>query len=653
MASPALQTRAASVATRLSLLVLIMVSIVFFVFAAALYRGMVTSLEREATQRMQVEARGIVSMVRMYSATVQTEAGRFMDVFAADYGSRFSVDNAQQIKVGEQLTPVLRANDEILNLNFTLPDRFTERTSGVATIFVKRGSDFVRVSTSLKDANGQRAMGTLLAPDSAAYAQLSKGQSFSGPATLFGTFYMTVYRPIQDASGQVVGALFVGVNIGATTDALKRDVEARKIGDTGSYFVVSGAAGQDRGAYLTPVARANRSATSGADAIVDDRGAALIPAMLEQRLGVLRTQQQGDERLFAYDYAPEWQWLVVGNASMSELTAEMRQTRLIYAGAALLALMVLAAVLFALVRQLVGKRLNAVMAVAQKLAQGDLRARADVGRPDEIGRLTQAVNGIGDGLIGIVGRVRVAAGEIGGQTQAIAASSANISEQTESQAANVEETMASLEQLTATVQQNAGNVDLADARVVEVAAAADRGATMVDTLVQSMDGVSAASTKMSDAIAVINSIAFQTNILALNAAVEAARAGSEGRGFAVVAAEVRQLAQRSAEAAKSIEALIRASIERVGEGHAQAAQTRAAIGTIAQQMRDVATLVADISTATREQSAGVGQINEAVIHIGTMTQRNAALADEAAGVGRNLDALALQLDDSVRAFQLA
>ncbi|MDQ2184998.1 Cache 3/Cache 2 fusion domain-containing protein [Alcaligenaceae bacterium A4P071] len=189
MASPALQTRAASVATRLSLLVLIMVSIVFFVFAAALYRGMVTSLEREATQRMQVEARGIVSMVRMYSATVQTEAGRFMDVFAADYGSRFSVDNAQQIKVGEQLTPALRANDEILNLNFTLPDRFTERTSGVATIFVKRGGDFVRVSTSLKDANGQRAMGTLLAPDSPAYAQLSKGQSFSGPATLFGTFF--------------------------------------------------------------------------------------------------------------------------------------------------------------------------------------------------------------------------------------------------------------------------------------------------------------------------------------------------------------------------------------------------------------------------------------------------------------------------------
>lgn len=313
----------------------------------------------------------------------------------------------------------------------------------------------------------------------------------------------------------------------------------------------------------------------------------------------------------------------------------------------------LAALLFALVRHLVGKRLNAVMAIAQKLAQGDLRARANVGRPDEIGRLTQAVNGIGDGLIGIVGRVRVAASEIGGQTQAIAASSADISEQTESQAANVEETMASLEELTATVQQNAGNAALADARVVEVAAAADRGATMVDTLVHSMDGVSAASAKMSEAIAVINSIAFQTNILALNAAVEAARAGSEGRGFAVVAAEVRQLAQRSAEAAKSIEALIRASIEQVGEGHAQAAQTRAAIGTIAQQMRDVASLVADISTATSEQSAGVGQINEAVIHIGTMTQRNAALADEAASVGRNLDALAVQLDDSVSAFQLA
>lgn len=192
MASPP-HARALSVATRLSLLVLIMVSIVFFVFAAALYRGMVTSLEREATQRMQVEARGIVSMVRMYSATVQIEAGRFMDVFAADYGSTFAVDATQPIKVGKESTPTLRANGEVLNLNFTLPDRFTERTSGVATIFVKRGADFVRVSTSLKNADGQRAMGTLLAPDSAAYTQLSQGQSFTGPATLFGTFYMTVY----------------------------------------------------------------------------------------------------------------------------------------------------------------------------------------------------------------------------------------------------------------------------------------------------------------------------------------------------------------------------------------------------------------------------------------------------------------------------
>jgi len=152
MASPP-QARALSVATRLSLLVLIMVSIVFFFFAVALYRGMVTSLEREATQRMQVEARGIVSMVRMYSATVQTEAGRFMDVFAADYGSTFAVDATQPIKVGNESTPTLRANGEVLNLNFTLPDRFTERTSGVATIFVKRGADFVRVSTSLKGDN--------------------------------------------------------------------------------------------------------------------------------------------------------------------------------------------------------------------------------------------------------------------------------------------------------------------------------------------------------------------------------------------------------------------------------------------------------------------------------------------------------------------
>ena len=643
--------RAWSVATRLSLMVLCLVTIVFVGFTWALYRGMVASVEREATERMRVEAQGIAAMVRMYSATVQAEADRFTNVFEADLAQPYTLSPAERVAVGERQTPTLRAGEVVLNQNIALPDRFTERTQGVATIFAKDGDDFVRITTSVKDAAGNRAMGTLLARDSAAYAKVSKGETYSGPATLFGTFYMTTYRPMKDASGAVIGVLFVGVDIGATTTALKQDVARRKVAQTGDYRVVSGAAGPAHGQYLVPENLLQKSALTGPDALVDDAGKALVPGMLSARDGTFTTGLRGEPRIVAHAYMPEWQWLVVGQASVAELTADVRRARLLYVGAALVAIAGLTLLLFFMIRRTVGRRLNAAMAVAEKLAQGDLRARADIGRPDEIGRLTAAVNGIGDGLIAIVQRVRAASTTMGVQTQEIANASADMSSQSESQAANVEETVASLEQLTATVAQNASNSDQVDEQVRHAARAADEGAVVVDTLVEAMDGVRIAADKMSEIIAVIHSIAFQTNILALNAAVEAARAGEEGRGFAVVASEVRQLAQRSGDAAKVIEGLIHTALEQVGAGHRHAGETRLAIAGIAGQVREVAVLVNDISTAGREQSAGIAQINSAVAHIGDMTQRNAALADEAARIASSLADLAGQLDESVGVFQ--
>jgi methyl-accepting chemotaxis protein len=296
--------------------------------------------------------------------------------------------------------------------------------------------------------------------------------------------------------------------------------------------------------------------------------------------------------------------------------------------------------------------LQQALAVAERVAAGDLSSRIAATRRDEVGQLMNALGRMNANLAAIVGQVRDGTATIAQASNEIASGNQDLSNRTEQQAGSLEETAASMEELTSTVRQNSEHARRANQLAGNAAAVAGEGGRMVGEVVGTMGRIDASSQRIADIIGVIDGIAFQTNILALNAAVEAARAGEQGRGFAVVASEVRNLAQRSATAAKEIKTLIDASSEQVQAGTRQVAQAGATMQQIVDSIGQVSVIVSEIAAASEEQSAGIDQVNTAVVEMDRVTQQNAALVEQAAAAAASMREQAGQLAEVVGTFRL-
>jgi methyl-accepting chemotaxis protein len=290
--------------------------------------------------------------------------------------------------------------------------------------------------------------------------------------------------------------------------------------------------------------------------------------------------------------------------------------------------------------------------VAKTVASGDLSRRIDVQGSDETGQLLQALQDMNDSLVRIVEEVRQGTDTIGTASSEIAAGNLDLSSRTEEQASALEQTAASMEELTSTVKHNAENARQANQMAAAAASIALQGGAAMEQVVVTMDAIHVSSRKIAEIIGVIDSIAFQTNILALNAAVEAARAGEQGRGFAVVAAEVRTLAQRSAAAGREIKVLIDASVTQVSDGGKQVAAAGQTMEQIVGSVARVTDIIAEIMTASVEQSSGIEHINAAIAQMDSVTQQNAALVEEATAAAASLHEQAAGLSAVVSVFQL-
>ena len=295
---------------------------------------------------------------------------------------------------------------------------------------------------------------------------------------------------------------------------------------------------------------------------------------------------------------------------------------------------------------------NDVGRVLQALSHGDLTQRINKDYPGVFGQLKDNANTTVDNLKEIISQVKDSTGLITTASSEIAQGNADLSQRTEEQASSLEETASSMEELTSTVKQNAENAKQANQLSMSASDIAVKGGHVVNDVVNTMASISASSKKMMDIISVIEGIAFQTNILALNAAVEAARAGEQGRGFAVVAAEVRNLAQRSAAAAKEIKSLIDDSVDKVDNGSKLVDQAGATMTEIVNAVKRVTDIMSEIAAASAEQSAGIGQVNQAVVQMDEVTQQNAALVEEAASAAESMQEQANVLMNVVDTFKL-
>jgi methyl-accepting chemotaxis protein len=290
--------------------------------------------------------------------------------------------------------------------------------------------------------------------------------------------------------------------------------------------------------------------------------------------------------------------------------------------------------------------------VASRIATGDLSREILVLTTNEMGRLFQALKDMEQSLSKAVSEVRSGSEAIDVATQEIASGNADLSSRTEAQAGALEQTASSMEQLTQTVRQNADNAREANGKVLSASDIAEKGGVVVSQVVETMGSIKESSRKISDIIGVIDGIAFQTNILALNAAVEAARAGEQGRGFAVVAAEVRNLAQRSASAAKEIKALIVDSVEKVDGGGRLVDEAGRTMNEVVTSVKQVAAIMSEITAASQEQSSGIEEINRAIAHMDEITQQNAALVEQAAAAAESVQEQAHSLAMTVSMFKL-
>ena len=476
-------------------------------------------------------------------------------------------------------------------------------------------------------------------------------------AVVFGAFVWFIGCATTDllekrAADQIIARSKTVIDMSSDPALLRSRILALDVGTSGNYYVLDANEGANYGKLIVDAKREgqNIAAEKSAD------GVAYVKQMLTKKEGMLRYDSATDNssrmRLAAFTPIKDKNWVVVGETYTDEFTGEATNLRNIAAGAALAALLVLAAILYAVIRNTVSRPLAQATLAATQLATGDLTTRIDSTRSDEIGMLLKAINGIGQGLANVVWNIRHGTETLATATSEIAAGNHDLASRTEQQAAALDKTASSMEQMTSTVKENADNANQANQLARTASEVAIKGGHVVSNVVHTMDSINQSSKKIVDIIGVIDSIAFQTNILALNAAVEAARAGEQGRGFAVVATEVRNLAQRSSAAAREIKGLIEASVKNVQTGSELVAQAGTTMEEVVTSIKRVYDIMGEITVASHEQSLGIGQVNQAMVQMDQNTQQNAALVEQAAAAAESLQNQTTELNNIVGVFKI-
>lgn len=566
-------------------------------------------LEDEVRERSQATAAGVIQLLQMSDSLIGEQTRSAMKLFKEKSAQQGPASAGEAVAVGSRRPLGLRFGGRAQTLDTALVDSVTAIAGGSATLFAREGQDFVRIATNVKTAEGQRAVGTVLDPQSQAYAMLSKGQPFYGQVDILGAPYLTGYEPILE-NGKVIGAWYVGFK--ADLAGLKTQIDQASA--FGSGFVVL-LDGKGRPFLHSQSASAER-----------------IQTQLQQA-----RQGEGEWRVIEQPF-PAWGFAVAVAYSEDEVAAAGRRAALPVLLSGLGITIALLALLMLVLRRVVLAPIQQAVTAANALADGDLTVRVHAERDDEIGRLLAAMAHMVERLADIIGQVRGAADNLSSASVEVSATAQSLSQAASQQASSVEEISSTLEQASASVSNNTQNARATETMAMDAAREAQAGGEAVSGNVRAMQ-------QIAGKVGIIDDIAYQTNLLALNAAIEAARAGEHGKGFAVVAAEVRKLAERSQVAAGEIGAV-------AGDTVRQAERAGELLHRIVPAIGRTADLVREIAAASDEQSAGIGQINQAMGQLNQATQQNAAASEQLAATSEELGAQAESLQQLMHFFRV-
>jgi signal transduction histidine kinase/CheY-like chemotaxis protein len=395
-----------SLGVRLSLVQTVLIIVVMGIFNQLLTMYITTRLGKRTEQELSQQVSLLVNSMSSYHDALADSASKLNAVFCTYFPGKFAVDLTKTIKIGDKQTPTITAGSTKLNLNTEIVDRFTAVTKGVGTVFVRSGDDFIRVATSLKKEDGNRAVGTALDRTHPAYQGLLKGEEYTGKVTLFGKDYMTKYLPVKDDLGNVIAVLFIGLDFTDNLKGLKEKIRTMKIGETGYIYALDAKEGKDFGKiqiHLVP----SREGTTALE-FKDVNGREFVKEMLKQKEGIIHyywiNKELGEtaprEKVVAYRHLKEWNWIIAAGASLDELSTEARAVRNSILGATLLLLIVLVLIFMFIVRRWITRPLAGFSTQIHDLAQpdSDRGQRLDSNRTDELGVLARSFNTLLDDI---------------------------------------------------------------------------------------------------------------------------------------------------------------------------------------------------------------------------------------------------------------
>ncbi|MFW3343603.1 Cache 3/Cache 2 fusion domain-containing protein [Aliarcobacter butzleri] len=704
------------------------------------------AMKKNTESTVHKEISLLVENINTFNKVAKTGADTIGNIFL-DMLQGIKIDKSQNIKVGDLQTPVLSINGKALNLNFDIVDKFTEMTNGsVATIFVRKDDDFIRISTSLKKEDGNRAIGTKLDINHPGYKKVLQGETYLGKATLFGKNYMTKYIPIKQ-DGEVIAIAFIGSDISKDLDNLTQTISSKVIGKTGYYYIVN--SNEKDSKYGNFIIHPKLKDTSGLE-LTDKNGLLIIKEMLKAKNGELTYLWNEGEKFVVFENFEEWNWLLVGGVNSNEIFADANKIMVLIITLSIITVIIISLSIFITMRislrslkkikdgllsffeylnreivhaekinidtedefGVIAKQINEniekieksidedrklideTIAVLGEFEQGDLcqRLNIEVSNPalmqlknvlnnmantlesnidnvlhileeyahynylnkistkdlkEHLLNLANGVNILGDSITEMLVEnksngltLRKSSNVLLTNVDKLNTSSNEAAASLEQTAASLEQTAASLEQITSNIRNNTQNVSKMSRFSKELTNSAIEGEKLANQTTQAMDDINNQVTEINEAISVIDNIAFQTNILSLNAAVEAATAGEAGKGFAVVAQEVRNLANRSAEAAREIKTIVENATLKTNEGKEIANNMINGYKELNTNISNSTKLIYDIENSSREQLLGIEQINHAINQLDQQTQQNASIASQTQEIAVSTDNIA-------------